>query len=114
MNFGYFQPVIFKNVNILHLRWQDRVLKPFGHFKHVVSDHYNKCGHFLSGVAIFCEVWTFFMKCGHFLWSMDIFCRVWSVVTTISVDIFVECRYYDECGHFFVESTYEKYDFATF
>ena len=32
-NFGYFQPVILKNVNILHLRGQDRVLKPFGHFK---------------------------------------------------------------------------------
>ena len=86
-NFGYFQPVILKNVNILHLRGQDRVLKPFGHFKHVVSDHYNKCGHFLSVVAIFCGVWTFFVECGHFLWSMDIFCRVWSVVTTISVDI---------------------------
>ena len=44
------------------------------------------------------------MECGHFL----------SGVITTSVDIFVECRYYDECGHFFVESTYEKYDFATF
>ena len=75
-------------------------------------------------VDIFYEVWTFFVECGHFLWSVDIFCRVWtflvecghflSGVITTSVDIFVECRYYDECGHFFVESTYEKYDFATF
>ena len=32
-NFGYFQPFILKNVYILHLRVQDRVLKPFGHFK---------------------------------------------------------------------------------
>ena len=88
-----------KNVNILHLRGQDRVLKPFGHFKRVVSGHYNKCGHFLLGVAIFCGVWTFFVVCGHFLWSVDIFCRVWSlqvwtflwsVDIMMNVDIF--CR----------------------
>ena len=63
-----------------------------------------KCGHFSWSVDIFCGVWTFLVECGHFL----------SGVITTSVDIFVECRYYDECGHFFVESTYEKYDFATF
>ena len=101
------------------------MLKPFGHFKHVVSDHYNKCGHFLSVVAIFCGVWTFFVeyghflsgvvsghynKCGHFLLGVDIFCGVWtffvgcgvwvSVVTT-SVDIFVECGHFSvKCGYF--------------
>ena len=70
-------------------------------------------------VDIFYEVWTFFVECGHFLSGVDrtflVKCgHFLSGVITTSVDIFVECRYYDECGHFFVESTYEKYDFATF
>ena len=69
----------------------------YGHFlSGVVSGHYNKCGHFVGcgnflwSVDIFCCVWTFLVECGHFL----------SGVVTTSVDIFVECRYYDEYGHF--------------
>ena len=101
------------------------MLKPLGHFKHVVSDHYNKCGHFLSVVAIFCGVWTFFVeyghflsgvvsghynKCGHFvgcgnfLWSVDIFCCVWTFLVEcghfLSGVVTTSVDIFVECGHF--------------
>ena len=66
---------------------------------------------FLSVVAIFCGVWTFFVeyghflsgvvsghynKCGHFLLGVAIFCGVWTFL--------VECGHFlsgvGECGHY--------------